>query len=78
MMDQLSHLNGPEFDREVQQHAVKAHEKAIKLFQNEAVAGQDPDLKAFAQKTLPVLQQHLAMARQLNAGTTIRRSTLNQ
>lgn len=78
MMDQLSHLNGPEFDREVQQHAVKAHEKAIKLFQNEAVAGQDPDLKAFAQKTLPVLQQHLSMARQLNAGTTIRRGTLNQ
>jgi putative membrane protein len=45
---------------------VKDHEKAVKLFQKEAQSGQDPELKQFAQQTLPKLQQHLQMAQQLD------------
>jgi putative membrane protein len=39
----------------------------VELFQKEASSGEDPTLKAFAQKTLPTLQQHLQMAEALNA-----------
>jgi predicted outer membrane protein len=33
--------------------------------QSEIDHGSDPDLKAFAQKTLPVVQDHLSMAKAL-------------
>jgi len=44
---------------------VKDHEKAVQLFSTEAQEGKDADIKAFASKTLPTLQEHLQMARQL-------------
>jgi putative membrane protein len=44
---------------------VTDHEKAVKLFMTEANEGRDADIKAFASKTLPTLQEHLQMARQL-------------
>jgi len=44
---------------------VKDHEKAVQLFTTEANEGRDADIKAFASKTLPTLQEHLQMARQL-------------
>jgi putative membrane protein len=44
---------------------VKDHEKAVKLFSKESSSGKDAELKAFATKTLPTLQHHLEMARQL-------------
>jgi putative membrane protein len=46
-------------DSDYIQSQIKAHEEAIALFQNESQNGQDPQLKAFAQKTLPKLEHHL-------------------
>lgn len=40
-----------------------AHRKAIRLFEDEARSGRDPDLRAFAERALPMLRQHLAQAR---------------
>jgi len=67
MMSQLSSLSGTEFDRTVTKDAVRDHERDIKLYQNAANNLQDPELKAFAQQNLPILQQHLDMAKQLQA-----------
>ena len=39
------------------------HEKVTKLFQTEATSGSDPTLKNFAGTTLPTVQDHLRMAR---------------
>jgi putative membrane protein len=43
---------------------VKDHKDDISEFQKEANHGGDPDLKAFAQKTLPTLQEHLRLAQE--------------
>jgi putative membrane protein len=65
MLTQLQGMHGRAFDRAYMTGQVDDHQNAVTLFENEAQNGTDPDLKAFAQKTLPTLQQHLAMARQL-------------
>lgn len=41
------------------------HEKAVKLFEK-AAKSEDPDIAAFARKTLPKLEQHLTEVRALN------------
>jgi putative membrane protein len=61
--DRLSKLQGAEFDKAYMQNMVKDHEKDVAEFKKEAQNGKDPDVKAFAQKTLPTLEQHLQMAR---------------
>ena len=61
----LTKKQGASFDREYTRDMVKDHEKAVQLFTTEANEGRDADIKAFANKTLPTLQEHLQMARQL-------------
>jgi putative membrane protein len=58
----LSALKGSAFDAAYTQDMVRDHQQDIAEFKREAQSGQDPALKAFAQKTLPVLEQHLQMA----------------
>ncbi|MDB6029799.1 MAG: outer membrane protein [Verrucomicrobiales bacterium] len=62
-LDALSKLSGAEFDKAYIHHAVMDHEKDIKKFQTAADKASDQDIRAFAQRTLPVLQQHLDMAK---------------
>ncbi|HYP02012.1 MAG TPA: DUF4142 domain-containing protein [Pyrinomonadaceae bacterium] len=67
MMAKMQNLSGAEFDRQYIMHAGhKDHQKMEKLFRNESMKGKDADLKAFAAKTLPVVQMHLKMARDLH------------
>ena len=63
----LRGLNGAAFDQAFAQGQLQDHRETVELFQKEASSAQDPALKAFAQKTLPTLQQHLQMAEALNA-----------
>lgn len=65
-IDKLSKLSGEQFDKAFIKDQVKDHESDIKDFQAEAQGGTDPNVKAFASSTLPVLQQHLEMAKGLN------------
>jgi putative membrane protein len=46
---------------------VDAHEDTIKRFEKEIKDGKDADIKAYATKTLPTLQHHLQMAKDLHA-----------
>jgi len=41
------------------------HTKDVSEFEKQSTKGTDPDLKAFAAKTLPTLQEHLQMAKAL-------------
>jgi putative membrane protein len=61
----LKKLQGAEFDKGYVGVMVKEHESAVKLFKEESEKGQDADLKAFAAKTLPTLEHHLEMAKEL-------------
>lgn len=69
----LAKLEGEKFDREFAKHMVKDHEKAVKLFRKQAQDSENQELWQFANKTLPVLEQHLATARGL-AGEKERRA----
>jgi putative membrane protein len=60
--------SGAAFDSAYAQDMVQDHQQDIADFQKEAGSGQDPALKAFAQKYLPVLQHHLQMAQQISGG----------
>jgi putative membrane protein len=48
-------------------HMVMAHQQAVALFQGEAKTGKHSDAKAWAAKTVPVLQEHYKLARDVNA-----------
>jgi putative membrane protein len=63
-IEKLSKMSGPAFDKAYMQDMVKDHQKDVAEFQKEANSGSDPDLKAWAGTTLPVLQEHLRMAKE--------------
>jgi predicted outer membrane protein len=54
-------INGTDFDKEYLAIMVKDHEKNIAAFEEEAKDGEDADVKAWAEKTLPTLKEHLKM-----------------
>jgi putative membrane protein len=72
-MKSLEKATGADFDREYVEHMVKDHRKDVKEFEEAAKSLSDPDLRAFAQKTLPTLQEHVRMVEQLEpaVGKTI-------
>ena len=63
--DRLKKADAARFDREYVAVQVKAHEEAVALFRTYAQSGTDAKLKAFAQKMLPDLERHAAMAKKL-------------
>jgi putative membrane protein len=62
-MDKLTKLSGAEFDKEYMSAMVDDHEEDVKEFETQSKDGNDPDIKTFAGKTLPTLQQHLQLAK---------------
>lgn len=65
-VERLSKMSGSEFDREfVNKVAIKEHEKDIKRFEEASREAKDPEVRAWAEKTLPTLRQHLADAQKL-------------
>ncbi len=64
-LDHLASLSGKDFDEKALKDSIRDHERDIRTFQDAAQNSQDPDVKAFAQQALPILQDHLNQARQL-------------
>jgi putative membrane protein len=64
-LDKLSGLAGADFTKEYESMQVSAHKDAVSLFERYSKSGDNADLKAFAAKTLPHLQEHLKMAQAL-------------
>lgn len=64
----LSTADGANFDKKyADEVGVKAHEDTVKLFEKGAAEAKDPEVKAWATKTLPTLKMHLQHAKELQA-----------
>jgi putative membrane protein len=63
--DKLSKLSGKDFDKEYTDAMVKDHEEDVAEFDKASKNAQDPDLKAWAAKVLPIIQDHLKMAKEM-------------
>jgi putative membrane protein len=48
------------------QEMVKDHKKDVNEFRTESKSGKDPEIKSWASKTLPTLEEHLTMAESAN------------
>jgi putative membrane protein len=63
--NRLSKLSGAQFDHAYATAMVQDHLSAVADFRREAKTGRDSDLKAFAGKTLPTLEHHLQMSKDI-------------
>lgn len=59
--DQSRMSAGPGFDDNYLEDEIRHHRETISLFRAQASSGSDPDLRQFAQDTLPALEHHLEM-----------------
>ena len=64
-MDRLAKLSGAEFDRVYMRDMVSDHRTDVAEFKHESQHGADAEVKAFASKTLPTLEEHLKMAEEM-------------
>ena len=66
VIDRLSKLSGAAFDRDyLRTVGIADHQADIKLFEQASRSTRNPALKAWVDKNLPVLRQHLSQAQQI-------------
>jgi len=58
-IDDLDKKQGSKFDKAYADAMIDGHKQTLDLMNKEAKDGRDPDLKAFAAKTAPIVQMHL-------------------
>ena len=66
-MDQLKSLSEGQFDSAYMNHMVQGHEKVVSRFQGEKSIAHNSAVLAIASSALPILQQHLALAKTVQA-----------
>ena len=76
MESKLHGKTGADFDKAFVEHALTDHEKDIRKFQKASQDVKDPQLKAWIDKNLPVLRQHLEMARTAGASVGVDQKAL--
>ena len=65
-VDDMGKLKGKDFDNHYMSMMLSDHKKDVAEFEKEASNATDPDLKAWAAKTLPTLKTHLDSAQAIN------------
>lgn len=63
-------LKGAAFDRRYISDMIAGHTKAIAIYKKEAADAQSPALKSYAEQAMPVLEKHLADAKDLEKTKT--------
>jgi putative membrane protein len=71
----IAKLSGAAFDRAYITLMVADHNKDVAEFQRESKTAKDPDLKAWAGKTLPTLEEHQKLAKEISAKVAAAPST---
>lgn len=64
-VDKLTKLSGAQFDKEYMKEMVKDHNMDVAEFKKAQKMAKDADLKGWIDKTLPVLEEHQRMAKDL-------------
>jgi putative membrane protein len=67
LMDRLGKLSGAEFDKAYMEAMVQDHDHDVSAFRTYSERGADPEVKAWAAKTLPTLEEHQQLAKQTAA-----------
>lgn len=65
--DELSAMSGAKFDQAYMAEMTKDHDKVVEDFAEASKSSTDKDVKAFAAKTLPILEGHLEKAKEIQA-----------
>jgi putative membrane protein len=65
-IDKLAKLSGDQFDKAYVKDQLKDHQDDVGKFTAEAQNGSVPNVKSFASSTLPTLQQHLELIKNLH------------
>lgn len=65
MLDHLEKAPDEDFDGRYMEQQDLAHQETVTLFRGYSESGDDPRLRMFASGTLPALQRHQSMVRQL-------------
>lgn len=65
LKDQMQSMSGEQLAEKYAQQMVTDHQNTVNVFQSEIQNGKDAEVKAFASKTLPTIQEHLEMAKKL-------------
>jgi putative membrane protein len=68
---------GAEFDKAFIEHTLMHHQKGITKYQQALQDCEDTEVKAYIQKTLPALRQHLEMARTAGRAVGVDQQTLS-
>jgi putative membrane protein len=63
LIEKLAKLSGAEFDRIFSRDMIAGHEKAVEKFEIEIRSGKDLDVKAWAEKRITTLREHLEIVR---------------
>jgi putative membrane protein len=71
-MQELQGMSGGKFDQAYMRTMIQDHVKDVEKFQRAAKEAKDPEVKRFAEETLPILQEHLKMARQVGSEVGVR------
>lgn len=66
--DDLAEQTGADFDKKYAKLMEENHVKVLAFMEHQARKGTDPDLKAFAGKTVPVVNAHLNAIRKIKDG----------
>jgi putative membrane protein len=64
-LEQLRSAAGGQFQQQYRSQQIEAHQAAVRLFEDYGRNGDNDEMKSWAQKTLPNLQQHLQHAQGL-------------
>ena len=64
--DKLASLSGAAFDREYMAHMLEDHRKDVAEFRQASESAKDGEVRAFASKTLPTLEDHLKQAQSVS------------
>jgi putative membrane protein len=66
-MNQLKSMNGTQFDAAYMKDMVNGHEMVVTRFKSEQSSAQDPGIRAVVLSALPIIEQHLALAKAVQA-----------